>query len=191
MGIQSETTGVRSRVEPIAIGSLGFNAGWVSSSSPPPSSFRRRIVLVVAVVVANVVRNPPQHRPPGTPTPVPHLLVTNPASVQTPRSSFARTARFASTGAKQQTLKERLAELIPKELENVRLPACLLALNPDRSRFIRSKLSVLSTAKSPSGPFSLTSFTGMCLDGIWITSYLLSLQRHERFARSHLGWFSP
>ncbi|KAI0762030.1 citrate synthase [Irpex lacteus] len=39
---------------------------------------------------------------------------------QTPRSSFARTARFASTGAKQQTLKERLAELIPKELENVK-----------------------------------------------------------------------
>ncbi|KAF7789821.1 hypothetical protein EIP86_000767 [Pleurotus ostreatoroseus] len=39
---------------------------------------------------------------------------------QTPRASFARTARFASTAAKQQTLKERLAELIPTELENVK-----------------------------------------------------------------------
>ncbi|THG93199.1 hypothetical protein EW026_g7972 [Hermanssonia centrifuga] len=39
---------------------------------------------------------------------------------QTPRSAFARSARFASTAAKQQTLKERLAELIPAELENVK-----------------------------------------------------------------------
>ncbi|KAI0688089.1 citrate synthase [Cytidiella melzeri] len=39
---------------------------------------------------------------------------------QTPTSSFARTARLASTAAKQQTLKERLAELIPREIENVK-----------------------------------------------------------------------
>ncbi|KAH8117749.1 citrate synthase [Phellopilus nigrolimitatus] len=36
-----------------------------------------------------------------------------------PRAGFA-TARFASTVAKQQTLKERLAELIPAEIENVK-----------------------------------------------------------------------
>ncbi|EJD06681.1 citrate synthase [Fomitiporia mediterranea MF3/22] len=35
------------------------------------------------------------------------------------RAGFS-TARFASTSAKQQTLKERLSELIPKELENVK-----------------------------------------------------------------------
>ncbi|KAI5118994.1 hypothetical protein M0805_004404 [Coniferiporia weirii] len=36
-----------------------------------------------------------------------------------PRAGFAA-ARFASTAAKQQTLKERLAELIPAQLENVK-----------------------------------------------------------------------
>ena len=47
---------------------------------------------------------------------------------QTPRSSIARSVRFASTG-KQQTLKERLAELIPVELENVD-PLLLRVLPP-------------------------------------------------------------
>lgn len=39
---------------------------------------------------------------------------------QSRQTTFARSARFASTAAKQQTLKERLAELIPAELENVK-----------------------------------------------------------------------
>ena len=37
---------------------------------------------------------------------------------QTPRSALGRSVRFASTG-KQQTLKERVTELIPVELEKV------------------------------------------------------------------------
>ncbi|OCH94917.1 citrate synthase [Obba rivulosa] len=36
------------------------------------------------------------------------------------RRAAARSARFASTSAKQQTLKERLSELIPVEMENVK-----------------------------------------------------------------------
>ncbi|EJF55847.1 citrate synthase [Dichomitus squalens] len=39
---------------------------------------------------------------------------------QSRRSAFARSARFASTSAKAPTLKERLAELIPAEIENVK-----------------------------------------------------------------------
>ncbi|CAL1715744.1 unnamed protein product [Somion occarium] len=39
---------------------------------------------------------------------------------QSRSSALARSARFASTAAKQQTLKERLAELIPAEIENVK-----------------------------------------------------------------------
>ncbi|RDX41748.1 citrate synthase [Polyporus arcularius HHB13444] len=39
---------------------------------------------------------------------------------QSRRSALARSARFASTSAKAQTLKERLAELIPAEIENVK-----------------------------------------------------------------------
>ncbi|KAK7686140.1 citrate (Si)-synthase [Cerrena zonata] len=39
---------------------------------------------------------------------------------QSRSSAWARSARFASTAAKQQTLKERLAELIPQELEQVK-----------------------------------------------------------------------
>ncbi|KAI0084095.1 citrate synthase [Irpex rosettiformis] len=48
-----------------------------------------------------------------------HVLLRSIAR-QAPKSSFVRTARFASTTTKQQTLKERLAELIPKEIENVK-----------------------------------------------------------------------
>nr|VWO96081.1 Uncharacterized protein [Ganoderma boninense] len=39
---------------------------------------------------------------------------------QSRRSAFARSARYASTSAKAPTLKERLAELIPAEIENVK-----------------------------------------------------------------------
>ncbi|CDO74358.1 hypothetical protein BN946_scf184355.g6 [Trametes cinnabarina] len=39
---------------------------------------------------------------------------------QSRRSAFARSARFASTSAKAPTLKERLADLIPAEIENVK-----------------------------------------------------------------------
>ncbi|EIW57795.1 citrate synthase [Trametes versicolor FP-101664 SS1] len=39
---------------------------------------------------------------------------------QSRRTAFARSARFASTSAKAPTLKERLAELIPAEIENVK-----------------------------------------------------------------------
>ncbi|KAH9945493.1 citrate synthase [Epithele typhae] len=39
---------------------------------------------------------------------------------QSRRSAFARSARFASTSAKAPTLKERIAELIPVQLENVK-----------------------------------------------------------------------
>ncbi|OBZ72664.1 Citrate synthase, mitochondrial [Grifola frondosa] len=39
---------------------------------------------------------------------------------QSRRSAFVRSARFASTSTKQATLKERLAELIPAEIQNVK-----------------------------------------------------------------------
>lgn len=51
------------------------------------------------------------------------------------RSTFA-VARFASSAARQQSLKERLSELIPAELENVRLLYTLDALNTEHSIYI-------------------------------------------------------
>ena len=63
--------------------------------------------------------------PSSGPSPARYVLASPPSSLQadrapkqTPRSTFARSVRFASTG-KQPTLKERLAELIPAELEQV------------------------------------------------------------------------
>lgn len=79
-------------------------------------------------------------------------------SLQSRSSAWARSARFASTAAKQQTLKERLAELIPQELEQVRTLPTTLPVHLLTS--YRSRPSVLSMAKNHSVPSSSTSSTG-------------------------------
>lgn len=82
-----------------------------SSSSPPLPILAMSSALRAAV--QQVCQQP--HTPPTTPlTPLP--------SPQSRRSAFARSARYASTSAKAPTLKERLAELIPAEIENVCAP---------------------------------------------------------------------
>lgn len=82
-----------------------------SLSSPPLPILAMSSALRAAV--QQVCQQP--HTPPTTPlTPLP--------SPQSRRSAFARSARYASTSAKAPTLKERLAELIPAEIENVCAP---------------------------------------------------------------------
>ena len=71
-----------------------------------------------------------------------YLIVLQPNA---PRDTLA-VARFASSATKQQSLKERLSELIPAELENVR-NVCVETFSSHAALF-RSKQFVLNMARS-------------------------------------------
>jgi citrate synthase len=87
-----------------------------------------------------------------------HLLPSVKPSCQSPSSSRLAlfSARFASTSSKQPTLKERLAALIPQEIENVRSDVLrLLPLTSSRSRQLGQ-----STAKSLLDPLLSITYMG-------------------------------
>ena len=64
-----------------------------------------------------------------------------------PRDTLA-VARFASSATKQQSLKERLSELIPAELENVRNNDVCIETFSSHAALFRSKQFVLNMARS-------------------------------------------
>lgn len=68
--------------------------------------------------------------------------------------------RLSSTSSKTLSLKERLAELIPAEIENVRCPAPTSSHMRPAHLFLRSRPPAPPTARRPLAPSRSTSSTG-------------------------------
>ena len=136
---------------------------------------------------------PPLCHPTGMPSAPPFALTpsAHTSSLQSRRSAFARLARFASTSAKAPTLKERLAELIPAEIENVRPFLCAVP---------RPGLNVLAIGESGARrAWQEVVRPRPRRPALWVrlsrvpahTPRTDTSQRHARPARAHLGGLRP